>query len=284
MQPSPLEQPRLGPETARALVARAERVSGIVVDADKTDFIRLRVGRRLRALGLADFEAYLGRLDGPEGEAELRHLVECLTTHTTSFFREGLQYDWLQREGFDRLLQSQPASGFLVWSAAASLGVELWSAGMLLAERNDARQGPRAWELVGTDISRRILARAEAATYAEDEIAGLSPERRQRFLLRSRQSLGRDGKPVYRIVPELRRRARFEPANLQELDGLRGFTADLVFLRNVLIYFDERARRRVVDAVIARLRPGGVLLTGHAEALPAHPRLETLRPTIYRKV
>ncbi len=273
----------LTPALAQAIASRAERVSGVQVDPTKTDFVRLRVSKRLRALGLPDFEAYLKFLETDLSGVETQHLVEALTTHTTSFFREEHQYSWLETEGIDLLMDNRPRSQFVVWSAAASLGVELWSAGMLLMERGDRAKGPSDWKLIGTDISARVLRRAEAATYVQDEITGLSSERVQRFLLRSRKLRDGNGRPYYRVIPGLRCRAQFETANLQELDRLTSFSADIAFLRNVLIYFSPDAQAHVVNSVISRLRPGGLLLTGHAEALGPHPKLKQLRPSIYRK-
>ena len=279
--PSPSD---LTPDLARAIISRAEKVSGICIDAQKLEFVRLRVGRRLTALGLESFEAYHQKLTGDAVGDEVRHLVEALTTHTTSFFRESRQYDWLEREGFDQLLSNRPSGPFLVWSAAASMGAELWSAGMLLADRNGQGKAPSDWHLVGTDISERILQRATTATYSEEEISGITPQRAERYLMRSRRLRDHNDRPIYRIVPQLRARARFQKANLQDLAGLSAFSADVIFLRNVLIYFDEAGCDRVIKNVVSRLRPGGVLLTGHAEALPPYPNLEVIQPNIYRKV
>ncbi|MGR3801871.1 CheR family methyltransferase [Marinibacterium profundimaris] len=284
MQGPPPAQSELTPDLARAIVSRAEQISGIRIDAGKLEFVRLRVGRRLVALGLDSFRVYHDFLARDSGGEEVRHLVEALTTHTTSFFREQRHYDWLEEEGIDCLLEGRDRSPFVVWSAATSIGAELWSAGMILAERNAAGRPPADWQLIGTDISERILQRAVTATYSEEEIPGISPARAGRFLLRSRKLRDRNGFPVYRIAPDLRARARFQKANLQDLKDLANFTADIVFLRNVLIYFDEEGRDRVVSNVASRLRPGGILFTGHAEALGSHPAFETLRPTIYRKV
>ena len=277
------QHPEITVELARAIVARAEEISGVRIDATKTDFVRLRVGRRLRALGLHDFQDYLSLLER-SGETEVRHLVESLTTHTTSFFRERAQYDWLESEGIDLLTSGVPPRPLLVWSAAASLGAELWSAGMLLQMRNDTQRGPVHWQLLGTDISARILARATSATYTEDEISGLSADQQARFLLRSKRRLDASVRPFYRISSDLRRHARFEQANLLRLSDLAPFTADIAFLRNVLIYFSEADQAHVVDGVVSRIAKGGFLLTGHAETIKGHPRLETLRPSIYRKV
>jgi chemotaxis protein methyltransferase CheR len=277
-------QPDLSPQLARQLVSRAERISGVKIDAEKTEFVKLRLGRRLQVLGLRDFNAYQTYLSQDSSGTATRHLVEALTTHTTSFFREIRHYDWLENQGLDLMLGERPPGPFLIWSAAASLGAELWSAGMLMHDRSRAGKPPADWRLIGTDISERILKRAQAATYTEDELNGLSDSRAERFLLRSRKPYDHNIRPIYRIIPELRARARFKKANLQDLSLLEPFTADVVFLRNVLIYFEPEAQRRVVEAVIDRIRPGGVLMTGHSETLQANDRLSQVLPTIYRKV
>src|SRR6056297_195620 len=218
--------PPLAPEIARALADHVARASGIRLDASKTDFIAFHVGRRLRELGLPDYGAYLALLESDPTGTELRHTVETLTTHTTSFFREARQYEWLAETGLDSLGNT---GNLVVWSAAASIGAELWSAAMLLAERAAAGRPPAQWSLLGTDISGRVLARARQAIYSEEEIAGLSPARRDRFLMRSRRLRDGRGRPLWRVVPELRSRARFERANLQELSALPDFTADIAF-------------------------------------------------------
>lgn len=276
------DQPSISPELARSIVSRAERISGVRIDAKKTDFVSLRVGRRLRELGLGDFDAYHQLLQTDDGR-EITHLVEALTTHTTSFFREKAQYEWLEREGLETLSTASSPHPFVVWSAAASLGAELWSAGMLLQERLDTGRGPSRWQLIGTDISNKILTRAKSATYTEEEISGLSLQRQARFLLRSKQNFDANIRPVYRIAPILRERAKFAQANLLRLNDLAPFTVDVAFLRNVLIYFSPEDQMRVVDAVVSRIRPGGILFTGHAETLKGRSDLTTLRPTIYRK-
>jgi chemotaxis protein methyltransferase CheR len=275
-------QPDLSPQLAQHLISRAERISGVKVDAEKTEFIKLRLSRRLQILGLKDFEAYCSHLS--QDHAETRHLVEALTTHTTSFFRESRHYDWLADEGIDQIMHDRAPGPFLIWSAACSLGAELWSAGMIMMERSGSGRPPADWRLIGTDISHRILKRATSATYTEDELSGLNEARSERFLLRSRKPYDHNIRPIYRIIPELRARARFIPANLQDLDRLERFSVDVAFLRNVLIYFEQSAQRRVVEKVIDRLRPGGVLMTGHSETLPKNARLTQILPTIYRKV
>jgi len=276
---------RLTQAQCRFFTQLARERAQLNLDPTKVDFLRLRLSRRLRALGLEDFDAYEALLrDDPEGP-EPACLVEALTTHTTGFFREKRQYDWLAGDGLDRLCDggagvSRP---LLVWSAACSTGAELWSAAMVLADRAARPGGPRQFRLLGTDISRPILKKAAGATYAEDEIAGVSPEHRVRHLLRSKADHGPGAGRLYRVAPELRSRAQFAPGNLTEPASLPAVTADLIFLRNVLIYFEPAVQAAVIDGVIARLRPGGFLLTGHAEAVPSHPDLAAVGPSIYRR-
>ncbi len=277
-------QPDLSPDVARLILSQAETASGIRVDAEKTDFVRLRVAGRLQALGLEDFQSYNLYLSADTTGAELRHLVEALTTHTTSFFRETRHYDWLDQTGLDQLATARRGETLTIWSAAASLGAELYSAGMLMLERRESGRPTPPWQMIGTDISDRILKRARSATYTNDEVSGLSPERMRRFALRSRRQLGRHAGPLYRLVPELREKAVFRQANLQTLQGLDSFTADIAFLRNVLIYFTPEGQKTVVRNVVSRLRPGGYLFTGHAEPLADTTGMQQVQSTIYQKL
>jgi chemotaxis protein methyltransferase CheR len=279
------DAPPLSAEMARVLSAAALRIGGVDVAPSKRDFIRMRVHRRLRELACPDFETYAARLDGPEGAEEGRKLVEALTTHTTGFFRERPHYDWLASEGLPELAARGAGRDWplTIWSAACSLGSEMWSAGMTLDAFAATRTGGLQWALMGTDISRPILVRAARAVFTENEITGLDESMRRAWLLKSRAP-GRGG-TLFRIAPELRSRARLAWANLVDLDpGLR-LAADVAFLRNVLIYFRPEDQRRAVDGVLSRLRPGGYLLTGHSESLASPPPgLRQIRASVYQKV
>lgn len=277
--------PPMSPSQCRFFSRLAHTVCRLAIDPAKADFLSLRLSRRVRALGLDGFDAYADVLRADPRGAEIRKFVEALTTHTTSFFRERHQYDWLERSGLKLLTET--GAGFerplVVWSAACSSGMELWSTAMMLADAAGRPGGLRRFELLGTDISRPILRKAAAATYTQDEVSGLPERYLHRYLMRSRAPFQADGGHLYRIVPELRGSARFEGCNLADPSTLPGVTADLVFLRNVLIYFEAAVQAEVIDAVVGRLHPGGVLLTGHAEAVPVNPRLRSIGPSIYRK-
>lgn len=279
-----LVHPPLSKELAGLIVSKAEQVSGIRVDSAKTDFVRLRVAGRLAALGLDDFESYNLYLANDATGKELKKLVEALATHTTSFFRERRHYDWMARDGLDEIYSKRPNHCITVWSAAASLGAELYTAGMVLTEYQDKQKMPLNWSLIGTDISDRILKRAISATYSAEEIEGMDDARLSRFFLRSKRKTDSSQRPLYRLVPELRNKAQFLQANLQNANGLDGIKADIAFLRNVLIYFEPAKQKQVVQNVVSRIRPGGFLLTGHSETVSLAGKLEQIKPTIYRRI
>ncbi len=277
IQPSSLP---LQPEDVKQLVALARVVVGITVNDRKTDFLTGRLGRRLAANGLASYAEYCRLLR--TSAVERVAFGEALTTHTTSFFREKAQYDWLLTEGLPELEEKGQVKqrDLLIWSAACSTGQEGYSALMVVHQARDRGLWGLKPRLIGTDVSRTVVRQATSAVYSKQEVEGIPIDLRRRFLLSSKTTSG-----VFRIAPELRAQSTWRAANLASGEGLDGIAADVVFLRNVLIYFDEEIRTRVLDNVYRRLRPGGFLMTGHTEA--AHARrdgLELVRPSIYRKV
>ncbi|GMG83744.1 protein-glutamate O-methyltransferase [Paralimibaculum aggregatum] len=265
----------------RALARLAHGEGGLHIGADRADFLAARLGGQLLRLGLADYGAYAAHLARPGNAEDRRLFVEALTTHTTSFFREGGQFDWLRSTGLPALAAA--GAGRLrpleIWSAACSSGQELYSALMTVAGSHGPGQAPLRARGLGTDLSAAILRRAERAIYTREEIEGIPLPLRRRFLMSAR-----DHPDLFRITADLRAQCRWRSANLVAPSDLDGLRADIAFLRNVLIYFDPPTRERVLATVIGRLAPGGVLLTGHTETIAARRYgLATLRPSIYRK-
>jgi chemotaxis protein methyltransferase CheR len=278
------EVARISPAQAAAFVDLARLRGGLSLDARKTQFFETRLGALIREARFGSAEALLAAARADSRIADT--VLERLTTHTTSFFREPGHYKWLQGQGFARLTQRALTSSepFTIWSAACSTGAELWSAGMewLDWQGTSARKDPLS--LIGTDVSQRILRICAGATYRDEEVQGVPPARRNRYLLCSRTARDGMGKPYWRIAPALRARAAFLQANLQKLEQLRPFNADVVFLRNVLIYFEPDDRDRVVRAVVRRIRTGGVLMTGHAERIePDRYGLRSEGPSLFVK-
>ncbi|MEQ9259417.1 MAG: CheR family methyltransferase [Roseovarius sp.] len=293
--PASLQQPatpcapcRPTPHEAAALVEIARNAAGLRIDPGKVDFLSQRLSRELRRTGEADFASYCARLR--RGEArDLKGFVEALTTHTTAFFREEAHFAWLAREGWAHLaarLEAGSGPGdraaarpLTIWSAACSTGQELYTALMAFEEARPALPRGLGVEGIGTDISKPVLDSAQRGVYRRGDLSGLSEARRRRFILQAR-----DGSDRFRIVPELRRQTRWFHLNLTNPGAVALPEADLILIRNVLIYFDLSTQAQVVARLAARLRPGGVLLTGHSESLTTPPPGLTARaPATYVK-
>ena len=254
---------------------------GIIVPREKHSLLRQRAGARCTKLGLPDLTAYHKLLISTEGRQELERFLESMTVNTTSFFREMPHYDWLRETGIgmreaDGAGRSYPLT---VWSAACSTGQEAYSTAITIQLAGD-RLGALRHKIIGTDLSRHVLRRAELGVYVQEEITGLAEPLRHRFLLRSRD----DQPPRYRVVPELRKVTEWRYCNLLEPRSAAPDKVDIAFLRNVLIYFDPSTREAVTNMLISRLRLGGILLSGHSEPVrdPAG-RLKSHGPSIYVK-
>jgi chemotaxis protein methyltransferase CheR len=241
--------------------------TGIALSSSKTVLVTSRLACRLRARGVATFTAYL-RLVATD-PIERQCAIDLLTTNETYFFREPRHFDWL-RDLLPRLA-GQPVR---VWSAACSTGEEPYSVAMLL----DSHLGGRPWDVLGTDISSRVLDTARAGHYRMERAQGLPPDLRRRYCLRGTGA--QEGTLL--VAKSLRDRVRFEQVNLTlALPDLGTF--DVIFLRNVMIYFEQETKRRVVEQLATRLRPGGHLLIGHSETLnDVTDVVRPVAPSIYR--
>jgi chemotaxis protein methyltransferase CheR len=283
---SPANVP-LSAGAARELVRLLREVAGIRVDPANTQFISYRMDRRVTELGLQDYDAYLDLLRSAQGATEIQRLVESLATHTTSFFREKAHYDWLESTGLPELVaagagRSHPLT---IWSAACSTGLELWSAGIVMDRFSHRVRGGLRWGLTGTDISAAIVQRAKLGIYTATELSGLPLEQRREYLLRSKPGARISPRHrIYRIIPALRARAQFCTANLLSALEDKVPQADVVFLRNVLIYFNADDRIRAIENAMRCMRSGAYLLLGHSDNLRSLPT--GLRPcgtAVFRK-
>ncbi len=254
--------------------------SGLFFGDDAQYIVERRVSERLAALGLDSFSPYMRMLrGGVTSDAELAELYELLVTKETYFFREEYQLDAFRKELLPVLARDGKARKQLtILSAGCSTGEEVYSIAMVLLESRQFE----GWDVRvnGTDISRRSLAFARRAVYAESAFRAMPPEFRRRYFERQE-----DG---YRVIERVRRMCQFGLMNLLELGGAPRFAAlDAIFCKNVLIYFDAKSRRSVIDGLYNRLRAGGYLLLGHSESLIQEPaRFEVTRlhqDVVYRK-
>ncbi len=200
-------------------------------------------------------------------------MVDLLTTNETYFFREPKHFDYLAQEILPH--KAKPGVPFNIWSAACSSGEEPYTLAMVLAEH----LGNRPWQVVGSDISTVVLAKAQAGHYPLERTEGIPPQYLKKYCLKGVRS--QEGTLL--VAKELRERVRFLQVNLTKpAPDLGPF--DVIFLRNVMIYFDMETKRKVVENLITRLKPGGTFIVGHSESLNGiTDRLKCLRPTIYEK-
>ena len=262
--------------------AEFRRIGAIMYDAvglsytdAKKPLVQSRLAPRIQRLGLDGFSSYIAMLEDENEATEFQMAVDLLTTNETYFFREPRHYELLESE-----LSARKTKGPLqVWSAAASFGDEAYSTAMLLADMQTAgRIGPD-WSILATDISHRVLLSAKEGIYPQDRLRDVSPERLRRYCLRGEGPA--EGQSM--VVEKLRKHVRFGQLNLcKPFSGLGPF--DVIFLRNVLIYFDAATKTEVVDRVLEALRPGGLFFLGTAEGrVPCRTPLQTLQPGAFRK-
>ena len=264
----------LGHHTFRQITGLMHAAIGLSFGDHKQPLVASRLAPRMQKLGLSDYDDYLALIASTDDGGEFQMAVDLLTTNETYFFREPAHYALLATEW----ARSRPRQ-LSLWSAAASFGDESYSLAMLLADlQQQGTVGPD-WSILGTDISERVLHSAKAAIYPVDRLRHVSPERLRRHCLRGEGES--DG--LVQIQPKLCERVRFGQLNLcQPYDGLGPF--DVIFLRNVLIYFDAATKREVVDRVLTQLRPGGLFFIGMAEGrVPCNTPLQAVGPGAFRK-
>jgi chemotaxis protein methyltransferase CheR len=230
-----------------------------------------RLARRVEQHGLSSYAAYFRLLESGDAPEEVQTAVDLLTTNETYFFREPKHFDWLRRVATGERDRNQT---FRVWSAASSTGEEAYSIAMVLADC----LGNAPWDVTATDVSTRVLARARAGHYSMQRATHIPEPFLKRFCLKG---VGEHHGTLL-IQRALRQRVQFSQVNLNEsLPQLGPF--DVIFLRNVMIYFNDETKRQVVSRLLALLKPNGSFLIGHSETLHGiNETVEAIAPAIYR--
>lgn len=246
-------------------------ITGIHLSDFKKTLVVARLGNRLRHRHSHTFADYHRILRDPLEAEELQIAIDLLTTNETYFFREPEHFQVLR----DHLGSLRPVPApFRVWSAASSSGEEAYSIAMVLADA----LGGAPWEVLGSDISSRVLVRARAGLYPLERNEGIPQDYLRRFCLKGQGA--HEGKMLMDKI--LTQHTQFAQVNLNlALPNLGAF--DVIFLRNILIYFQPDQKRKVVEAVLEKLKPNGLLLVGHSESLQGlSTRIVQVRPTVYR--
>jgi chemotaxis protein methyltransferase CheR len=246
--------------------------AGISLHAGKQAMVYSRLSRRLRETSVRSFAQYLQSLESASpNDPEWQQFVNCLTTNLTSFFREEHHFPLLAQE-----LKGK-GNGVRIWCNAASTGEEPYSLAMTCAE---ALGSTTAAKIVASDIDTKVLATAGRGVYPADS-RGLSPERLRAHFLRGKG----DNAGSIRVKPELARMIEFRPHNLMDSRWSLGDPFDVVFCRNVMIYFDGPTQRRVLERIHGVMKPKSLLFVGHSENFTESKDLFRLRgKTVYERV
>lgn len=250
--------------------------SGIALSPRKEALLTARLGKRMRALGIASYDEYLRYLETEQGVDEIVPLLDAVSTNVTSFYREASHFDIVRDVMGPWVADGQRR--FRFWSAACSTGEEPYSLAMTLSDEFD--MSALDAKILATDISTAALAHAQAGVYEHRKVSGIPSEQLDRHLTRS--AVGSE--PVYTVSPEVRKLVSFHRLNLSKPPFPMQGPLDMVFCRNVMIYFDNDVRRGLLAEIERLLRPGGYLFVGHAESLAGMlSGLKYVAPSVYIK-
>lgn len=248
--------------------------AGISMSEAKKALIAGRLTKRLRHYGLKSFKEYIDFVEGDREPSERQMMIDLLTTNETYFFREPKHFEFLQQQ----VLVNNKSNQFRVWSAASSSGEEAYTIAMLLADS----LGPGRWEILGTDISTRVLEKARSGVYPLRETEKIP----KKFLMDYCLKGVREQQGMFLIDKSLRKFINFRQMNLNGMIPGDVGNFDVIFLRNVMIYFNNDTKKHLVERLVSHLKPGGYFMIGHSETLQgiAKDNIRLVRPSIYQKI
>ncbi len=254
---------------------------GIKMPEEKKTMLQSRLQKRLRELNIANFKDYVDYVFSKKGqEEEVIHMIDVVSTNKTDFFREPDHFEFLTNEVLPEFVQYNPNRKTIkVWSAGCSSGEEPYTLSIVMSEFAEKNNG-FDYTILGTDISSRILHQAQEAIYKEDKTDVIPLTFKKKYLLRSKD---RD-KPTVRIVPELRKRITFQRLNFMDTTFSVGDYYDVIFCRNVLIYFNRETQEAVINKLCQKLRAGGYLFLGHSESITnMNVPVIRIKPTVFKR-
>ncbi|MDP1946020.1 MAG: protein-glutamate O-methyltransferase CheR [Nitrospirota bacterium] len=260
-------------ENFRALIYQE---CGISLNDSKKTLLVSRLSKRLRMLELDSFQAYYDRVAGETDGEEFTLLLDLVSTNKTDFFREPKHFDFLREQILPTL---QSTRRVRIWSSASSSGEEPYTIAMTL---HDSVPDPERWDckILASDISTRVLAKAASGIYEADRVRDLPPDLVERHFLKGKGE--RAG--MIKVKPHLIEMVRYRRINLMDdTFPIKGHL-DLIFCRNVMIYFDRPTQTQLVNKFHRYLKPGGFLFIGHSENIQSLDQpFKAVAPTIYRK-
>jgi len=253
---------------------------GIKMPASKKTMLEGRLRKRLNVYNMSSFEEYCNYLFSPEGmDKELIHMIDVVSTNKTDFFREAAHFSFMQDQLLP-LFRERGNGALKIWSSAASTGEEPYTIAITIEEFLQERRD-FDYSIYCTDISTQVLQKGILGIYEAQRVANIPLELKRKYFLKSKDAT----QPKVRVVPELRKKCSFDRLNLMDKRYDTPSDFDIIFCRNVLIYFDKPTQEEVINKLCQRLKTGGYLFLGHSESITGiSAPLKTIKPTIYQKV
>jgi chemotaxis protein methyltransferase CheR len=255
---------------------------GIKMPEVKRTMLQSRLHKRLRELKMTNYKDYVDFVFSKEGQDnEVIHMIDVVSTNKTDFFREPVHFEFLHSTVLPELIRSERFNRLVrIWSAGCSSGEEPYTVAMSMSEFLLEHPG-FDYSILATDISSRILKTAVEAIYKENRVEMLPLQLKKRYLLKSKDR----SNPTVRIVPDLRRKVTFQRLNFMDNYYNVPDNLDIIFCRNVLIYFDRETQEKVINRLCTKLKPNGFFFLGHSESITNfNVPLKQLKPTIFRKI
>ncbi|OFY84231.1 MAG: chemotaxis protein CheR [Bacteroidetes bacterium RIFCSPLOWO2_12_FULL_35_15] len=253
---------------------------GIKMPPSKKILLESRLQKRLKANHIDTFKEYCEYVFSEKGnETEIVHMIDVVSTNKTDFFRELAHFEYMN-EVLLPSFTSQNSNEIKIWSSACSSGEEPYTIAMVMSEYN-LQHSPINFHILGTDISSAVLHKAENAIYAEDRIKEIPHSILRKYFLKSKDLT----KPTVRVVSEIRKKVAFCRLNLMADNYPISESFDIIFCRNVLIYFDRITQEKVIGKLCEKLKPNGTFFLGHSESLLGMDLpLKNIKPTIFKKI
>lgn len=277
-----MEQNQFMTDEELAIISRyIEKNLGIRMPVSKRVLLEVRLAKRLKDLHFANFHDYFKYLFSEEGQChELHRFIDVITTHKTNFFREPQHFYYLYEELLPQYKERKEM--LKIWSCASSSGEEVYSLIMVIEEfKKNMQCHHLSYRVLGSDISQEMITHAIKATYKEEDVKELSTKLKKSYFLRSKEK----EKKLIRIIPELRKNTQFRIINLNNNDFGNIEPMDIIFCRNVLIYFEQEVQKKIMEQVISYLKKGGYLIIGHAESIFSFKLpLKLIKTTIFKKI
>lgn len=251
---------------------------GIKMPPEKRIMLQSRLQKRLRALKIYSFKDYIEYVFSKEGNNEIIHMMDVVSTNKTDFYREPAHFEYLRDTILPQLYEEKKS--IKLWSAGCSSGPEVYTLAIELSEFGMGNAG-FDFSILGTDISTLMLKKAYSAIYPEDMIQMMPLELKRKYLLKSKDK----DKKLVRVNQNLRKKTKFQRVNFMDDSYPVNEQFDIIFCRNVLIYFDRETQEKVINKLCRHLRQGGYFFLGHSESITnINVPLKQLKPTVYSKI